>query len=146
MTLKTSIQVRKINRNIDGEATHKIIDSLYRRSSKKWMVHLSKLKCYETAMKGGFILNETYLVMFSTEIPWFMDGPVLCEQFVGKLYPKGSGTMKDVCDFLTEEAKARQCLAIFAGSLVAPSSRGIQRLYEREGFTLEGVQMIKVLK
>ena len=146
MSSKTSIQVRKASRDIDGEAVHRLIDSVIERSSKEWMVHISKLKSYETAMKAGFIINETYIVIFSTETPWFMDGSVLTEQFVGKIYPDGSGTMKDVCDFLTEEAKARQCLAVIAGSLVAPSSRGVQRLYEREGFTLEGVQMVKVLR
>lgn len=144
--MPSSIQVRKADPFIDDKAVSELIESLFDRTFKQWMTHLNKSRCFDMAMKNGFIINDTYLVIFSTETPWFMDKDVLCEQFVGKAYPDGSGSMKDVCNFFTEEAKARKCVAIFAGSLIAPSSRGIQRLYEREGFVLEGVQMVKVLK
>lgn len=146
--MHSSIRVRGVNQVADGQSVHNLIESVFIKAQddKCWMRLISKENCYEMFTKRGLIINDTFLVIFSVEKFWFMDQEVLSEQFVGKLYSEGTGTMKDVCDFFTIEAKARNCSAVIAGSLIAFSSRGIQRLYEREGFTLEGVQMIKVLK
>ena len=141
---KAMIQVRTVEPK-DGEHIRNMVERFVLNHSKEWFRHLDIDACVKQGMSHGFIINETYLVIFGTEFPWFMNKPVLTEQFVGRVY-RTKETLDCVVYFLEQEAIARQCCAILAGSLVAYSSRGISKLYQTHGFKQEGVQLIKVLR
>lgn len=140
-SLKT---IRRVKEK-DLPAMRVVLSSLVQDIAKPWFKHLNQNKCIAMAHKAGFIINETYLVIFSVEQPWFLDGLCLTEQFVGRLYPNKE-SFACVTDFLEAEALARGCNTIIAGSIFSYSGTGIAKLYERQGFRTEGVQLIKVIK
>lgn len=63
------------------------------------------------------IVAETYLVTYVIAAVWsHPTAEVVQELGVIKLYPEGSGTLKDVVDFLRWEAKSLGCAGVCMGT------------------------------
>ena len=137
------IKIRKVT-DVDIAKLSEIVDRVLHKNNKPWTVLFSKESALRTAKEKGIILNNSYLILFSISVPWFVGSAVLYEQAVVKLY-RNDTSMNHVCAFFTYEALARGCVAVFSGSMFAYSSKGMRRLYERNGFVHEGDQMVKVL-
>ena len=110
--------------------------------AKPWFKYIDKNKVIPLLCNASFIINETYLVVMSEIVPWyFKDQRVLEEQLIVKLYNNG-GKFTDVLEFLKIEAKARGCVAVFAGSMLAIQFQSLGRLYKSQGYKEEGGQYI----
>ncbi len=110
--------------------------------AKPWFKHIDKNKVVALLCNASFIINETYLVVISEIVPWyFKDQRVLEEQLIVKLYNNG-GKFSDVLDFLKQEAKARNCVAVFTGSMLAIQHKSLTKLYTSQGYKEEGGQYV----
>jgi len=110
--------------------------------AKSWFKYIDEEKVLELLCNSSFIINETYLVVMSEIQPWyFKEHKVLEEQLIVKLYNNG-GKFTDVLEFLKIEAKARGCVAVFAGSMLATQFQSLGRLYKSQGYKEEGGQYI----
>lgn len=137
------LQVREANED-DRLAINGALEKVLNHRPKDWFQLLDNKACVDVTVNAGFIINETYLVLIGEEVPWYINKPVLIEHVILKVY-RGKGKFKDVCQFLTMEAKARKCVAILAGSSFAKAEKAMSKLYEKEGFYLTGDQFTKIL-
>lgn len=110
--------------------------------AKSWFKYIDKDYVVSVLCNTSFIINETYLVVISEIVPWyFKDKKVLEEQLIVKLYNNG-GKFTDVLEFLKIEAKARGCVAVFAGSMLAIQYKALTKLYMSQGYKEEGGQYV----
>lgn len=110
--------------------------------TKSWFKYVDRDSVISILCNASFIINETYLVVISEIVPWyFKDQRVLEEQLIVKLY-NNEGKFSDVLDFLKQEAKARNCVAVFAGSMLAIQFQSLGRLYKSQGYKEEGGQYV----
>ena len=83
------------------------------------------------------ILDDTYLLVYSVGSPWYSRETVVSEDMVLRLSPGSHFSV--VTDFLDDLANEHDASVILTGGALSRSSRAITRLYERAGYTLEGI-------
>lgn len=86
------------------------------------------------------ILDDSYLLVYSIGSPWYSKSTVLVEDMVLRLAPGSHFSV--VTDYLEDLAEQNDCDMILVGGALARSSRAITRLYQRQGFTVEGVPQL----
>lgn len=86
------------------------------------------------------ILDEAYLLVYNIGSPWYTQELILVEEMVLRI-GKGSH-FSVVTDYLADLAEEHGCRVQLVGGALARSSRAITRLYQRQGFTVEGVPQL----
>lgn len=129
----------------DWEAIEEVYELGFANHPKDWFHLIDKDAAMNVLKNMSFIIDETYLVVISEEQPWYFNKPVLVEQIILKIYRKGKGKFQSVLDFLNQEAKSRNCVAVFAGSMLAEQYKAMNSLYTKGGYQLSGNQFIKTM-
>ena len=137
------IDVRLVD-HTDAEAIERTYKEFIEgNKAKPWFKYIDKSQVLAILNNSAFIIQNTYLVVISEISPWYFGSKtVLEEQLIAKIYPEGKGKFSDVLIFLEEEARARGCVAVFAGSMLAIQHKQLTRLYTSKGFTEEGGQFL----
>ena len=86
------------------------------------------------------VLDDSYLLIYNVGSPWYSTSSVLSEEMVLRLRPGSHFSV--VTDYLDDLAEHYDCDLILVGGALSRSSRAITRLYQRQGFTVEGVPQL----
>jgi len=86
------------------------------------------------------VLDDSYLLIYNVGSPWYSTSSVLVEEMVLRLQPGSHFSV--VTDYLDDLAEHYDCDLILVGGALSRSSRAITRLYQRQGFTVEGVPQL----
>lgn len=120
------------------------IEYVQARAAKEWVKDLDLEKVVETINEAdAWIVDETYLVMYVVDTPWYGNKPWLLEQLVLALKP--GGDFSAVTDFLEDRARAEGCSFCVVGTALAPSDKALARLYTRQGYQGEVITLTKEL-
>ena len=82
------------------------------------------------------VIDNAYLLVYAIGSPWYSLEVALQELLVLRI---GTGSeFSVVTDYLDDIAEVCGCSIILAGGALARNSRAITRLYQRQGYSLEG--------
>jgi hypothetical protein len=89
------------------------------------------------------VIVDSYLVVYEVGSPWYVTAPLLLEQLVLRLDPT-PGNYSSVLNALDALATHHKCVGVVAGNSVG--RRALTRAYERGGYTVAAIQLIKEKK
>lgn len=128
-----------------------LLNRALRHGRKQWgqMLNMDKamdrIKCIAT--KGldcqgifGVVLNGTHLLLFSVAPLWFMDDPVLVEQFFIRIAP---GPEAGAYAALEQLARDLELSHIVMATAFAGRDEALGKVYEHYGYSKQSSQYIK---
>lgn len=116
-----------------------------RKSKRKLLFDLIDI---DTAMQDLFLFEHSYLVggylvVYDVDRCWGLKDQMLNEIIVVRLAPGCDFSV--VPTFLERQARAAGCRYVVAGTALAKDNRALAALYQRNGFSLSHMQMMKEL-
>lgn len=90
------------------------------------------------------VINGEYLLLYTVCESWWLDKPVLCEEFLLSL--KKDGNINNCLDVIETLAKDEGCGAVCIGTAASPSNEVYARLLNRHGYKTLAYQLFKEVK
>lgn len=124
----------------------------WKHPNKPWS-HIVDTDKVMTAMAGyiddltSIVVDESYVVLYSVDIPWFSSKKLLDVFLVYRVCEKDkSVSMQNVLDTLEEIAKEEGCVGICVGTALAKHDRALTKMYTDDGYNIVGTELIKEIK
>lgn len=89
-----------------------------------------------------YIVNETYLVVYTISEPWYSKSKYLEECLVLRVYETNE-KFKCVAEFLEQEAIKHGCIGIYVATDMSIKNNVVSRMYRRYGFTEDSIKLYK---
>lgn len=89
----------------------------------------------------AYIVADSFLVIYSVEAPWYSNDLFLHERLVLRLMK--SAPFGVVTQFLTSAAVEAGAVLAAAGTALAKSDAALASLYIKDGFSPEGLTLVK---
>jgi hypothetical protein len=116
-----------------------------RRTGRSFMHHIKPDVVLDNLMRGvvtGHMVGGI-LVCYQMGSPWYTDETILQECLCLRLRPGGS--FADVPVWLEQEARAKGCIAVTAGTALSTGSKALSGYYEAAGFSVQSHELYKEL-
>lgn len=89
-----------------------------------------------------YIVNETYLIVYTIAEPWYSKEKYLEECLVLRVY-QTEEKFNCVTEFLNQEAIKHGCIGIYVATDMSTNNNVVSKLYQRCGFTEDSVKLYK---
>lgn len=132
------------HRHVIAEKVRRALVWLYESMTAQGYINVNDPSSQVDYVLDNFYLiaMEGTLVAFSVNEPWFMQGQVICEEFIVPLTDTPA-PLEDVVRAL--EAAGRSCGAntLVVGTRANPHHKGLARVYEKLGARISTIELIK---
>ena len=144
------MNIRPVNSKDQEQITVALTRAVNKASRKRWIATVDLPTAIEHIMSGNvqaYILEDTYLIVADIVTPWYSapGTKVLAELLVLRVY-QGPGKFSDIPRALTAIAAVEGAGSIVVGTALTVGNRGLQRMYAREGFKVEAVELFKSMR
>ena len=123
---------------------------VWERSNKEWTKLIDPYMVRQVLINKhpdihSIIVEETYLVSFALAKLWFTEEYFIEEKLVIRAYKDGKADFNSVIDALEHTARMTGAKGIITGTLMAPNNRAMSRLYQKRGFKIVQLGMLKTM-
>lgn len=98
---------------------------------------------FEKASEDLYVVAEKYLVAYVITPGWCFTGDILVELCILDIYRDEPGTLKDVTDFLEQQAKAYNCIGVHIGTSLHRDDAGMVSELRSLGYSPDSYQHFK---
>ena len=119
---------------------------ILRCTNKVWFAHVDVDRVLNLILTGEVkaALVEGFLILYEVGVPWYSEHSlVLSEMMVLRVTP--GGDFQVVPQFLESKGRFYGCDFVCVGTALAHNDLALARMYERSGYHVEAMQLIKHL-
>lgn len=121
------------------------LDKALRANRKRFQhfIDIDQMLLELYAMDTAYIVSDTYLVAYGVQSPWYAKDDILILFEILVLRIGSDADFKVVPAFLEARAQEAGCVLVTAGTALTVTDTALASLYQRSGFNVEALSLIK---